>query len=175
MHTEARAWLTQHGHQRAIHALDVGGRDINGTVHDVWPNATWTVLDNPGPGVDIVADAATWTPDRRYDLVLCTEVLEHAPRWRDIIGTCARALAPGGTLLVTAASDPRPPHSGNDGGPLRWDEHYANIDWVDLAEAVAAAGLNCSVELNNQHGDVYAWATCISEPAAGLNAGCASS
>lgn len=37
-----------------------------------------------------------------FDFVLCTEVLEHVPRWPEAFGNLERLLAPGGRLLVTA-------------------------------------------------------------------------
>jgi SAM-dependent methyltransferase len=36
-----------------------------------------------------------------FDTVLCTQVLEHAPRPRDLLAECARVLRPDGVLIVT--------------------------------------------------------------------------
>ena len=65
MHVQAYdgfAWmLAQTGidPQGGWRVLDVGGADVNGTVHGQLPNAAWTVLDaGEGPGVDIVADVS---------------------------------------------------------------------------------------------------------------------
>lgn len=122
--------------------LDIGGRDLNGTPRHIWPAVTWTVLDlRPAPGVDIVADAADWTPNRRYDVVLCTEVLEHAERWRDIVATCADALAPHGTLIITCAGPGRAPHSGIEATAIQPGEYYRNIPHDELADQLAICGL----------------------------------
>ena len=91
--------------------------------------------------VDIVADAANWAPDRRYDLVLCTEVFEHAPAWPAICRTAYAACAPGGRFVTTMAGPGRPAHSGIDGGwPLQPGEHYANIHPHRLRRELAGAG-----------------------------------
>ena len=79
MHPEAYEWVRPHATSEPVEVLDIGGRNINGTSRDHFPHATrFTVIDiAEGPGVDVVADAATWTPDRSYDVVVCTEVFEH--------------------------------------------------------------------------------------------------
>jgi hypothetical protein len=84
MHDEAMAYVEQRRTDEALAVLDVGGRWINGGVRELFPNADpYVSLDIvDGPGVDIVADAATWVPDRAYDLVVCTEVFEHTPSGR---------------------------------------------------------------------------------------------
>jgi ubiquinone/menaquinone biosynthesis C-methylase UbiE len=53
--------------------------------------------------IDIVADAtAIPEPDASFDVVLCTEVLEHVPEPMRVIGEIARLLRPGGRLILTA-------------------------------------------------------------------------
>lgn len=128
---------------KPLRALDIGGRDINGNPRHAWPLARWTVVDlYPGPGVHVVADAASWLPPGPFDLVLCTEVFEHAPDWRKIIVNAACEMGAGAYLVVTCAGPGRPEHSGIDG---EWrlidDEHYANISPAELAEAMTDAGL----------------------------------
>lgn len=142
-----------------VAVLDLGGRDANGwhTVDELLPCADpFVTLDiTPGAGVDIVADAATWQPDREYDIVLSTETLEHAERWRDILATAHTALRPGGLLVCTAATDPRAPHSGIDGWQLRPGEWYANIAPADLCGALVSLGfLDVDAKIHPR-GDVY--------------------
>lgn len=138
MHAEAYAWCQRWGSTVHGHALDVGGRNVNGTARDLWPNMEWTVLDiagDPGNTADrvIQADAVTWTPDRQYDLVLSTELLEHEPQWRECVQTMIRALHPHGLMIITCAGLAREPHSGIDGGSLRNGEKYEGIHPWDLA------------------------------------------
>lgn len=41
-----------------------------------------------------------------YDLVVCTEVLEHVGPWRELLARGVELLRPGGTLLVSVPRDP---------------------------------------------------------------------
>jgi len=45
-------------------------------------------------------------PDETYDLVVCSEVLEHVEPWREVVGNIARVLKPGGLLVLTTPNDP---------------------------------------------------------------------
>ncbi len=57
------------------------------------------------PLVDIVCDAEDMAvEDCSYDLVLCTQVLEHCDHPQRIADECHRVLRPGGTLIVTVPS-----------------------------------------------------------------------
>ncbi|MGH3493353.1 MAG: class I SAM-dependent methyltransferase [Sciscionella sp.] len=153
MHAEALEWVRRYATTGPVTVLDIGGRDINGTAHALFPGAaTYTVLDIvAAPGVDVVADAATWTPDREYDVVVCTEVFEHTPHWRAILATARRACTWGGRIIATMAGPGRPEHSGIDGGwTLHPGEHYANIAPGDLAAALYEAGW-CDVVIDQQH------------------------
>lgn len=129
MHEAVIGWVSQFRTDEDLSVLDIGGRDLNGTTRGLFPNASpYHVLDlRPGLNVDIVADAATWRPDRQYDLVLCTEVFEHTPDWKLILETAWNALRPGGWLIVTCAGDGRAPHSGIEATSIQPGEYYRNI------------------------------------------------
>lgn len=109
---------------------ELGGRDVNGSVRDLYAGVPLYVGVDllPGNGVDAVADAREWRPPSwlRFDLVLCTEVLEHAPEAGRICETAWEILRPGGTLVLTCAGPRRQPHSGIDGEGVREGEHYHN-------------------------------------------------
>lgn len=145
-----------------LRVLDVGGQDINGTVYDYFTNATIDVLDlHDGPGVTIVADAATFEPQQGYDLVMCTEGFEHMPDWPAVLRMMHRALDPVGlgVLLITAASTNRRPHGQHGAMDPAPDEHYANVDASVLAEELAAVGFGMrDTRYLFPPGDVYAWA-----------------
>lgn len=135
-------------------SLELGSRDVNGGVRDLF--ADHTGLDNlAGPGVDIVADAATWLPPRRYSCVVCCEVFEHTPLWPAIVATAYRALEDDGTLILTMAGPGREPHSAIDGLWLKPGEHYQNIEPDDLRAVLEAAGFR-HVEILNRDVDLYA-------------------
>jgi Methyltransferase domain len=142
MHTEAFEWVRANAPLTARTVLDIGGRDVNGTPRGLFPDVdVYRVLDaQSAPEVDIVADAATWTPDETYDVVLACEVFEHTPVWQDIVFTASSACRPGGIFVATMAGAGRHAHSAIDGYGLRGGEHYANIDPGDLAEVLADAG-----------------------------------
>jgi SAM-dependent methyltransferase len=142
VHAEAFDWVRRHATDQKVTVLDIGGRNINGTCRELFPSADYTALDiRPGEGVDIVADATKWTPDKAYGVVVCTEVFEHTSVWRDICRTAFRALRPGGRFIVTMAGPGRPDHSAVDGQWRLLDgEHYANIEPDELQEALSDIG-----------------------------------
>lgn len=76
--------------------LDMGGANVNGTVHDLLPaGATIDVLDiEDGPGVTIVADARDYRADEPYDMVISTELLEHVDGWEKVVNTALFNLKP---------------------------------------------------------------------------------
>lgn len=143
MHQQAYEWVDRHADADAARVLDIGGRNINGTIRDRFPGATeYVVLDIvEDAGVDIVADAATWRTDERFDAVVCAEVFEHTPVWREICATALAVLSPGGQFIATMAGPGRAPHSAMDGGPTLYPgEHYENIDPDDLADVLEDLG-----------------------------------
>jgi len=162
MHIEAFGWVAQHATDEATAVLDLGGRDVNGTSRDLFPNATvYTVLDiAEGANVDIVADAATWTPDQQYDVVVSTECFEHTASWPEICRTAYEACRPGGRFIATMAGPGRPEHSAFDGGPLRAGEYYGNVDPELLREVLQACGFtDIIIDQRTSPADVRAVAT----------------
>jgi SAM-dependent methyltransferase len=138
------AWVAAHADPEARTVLDLGGRNVNGSPRPLFPAAdVYRCLDIvAGAGVDIVADAGTWTPDAEYDVVLSTECFEHTENWRDVIATAHAALRPGGRFICTAAGPGRPLHSGITGE--FWvqlpGEFYANVRPDHLDAALRSAG-----------------------------------
>ena len=142
MHAQALDWFRRHAVAGEVSVLDIGGRDINGTVHVLYPDAEYVSLDiRPGPGVDIVADAASWRTERRFDVVVCAEVFEHTDVWREICATAYSVLNPGGAFIVTCAGPGRAPHSAIDGSPqVREEEHYGNVGPDELERELKSCG-----------------------------------
>lgn len=138
--------------------LEIGSYDVNGSVRPIFAGAAYHGIDlRPGPGVDEVADGATYDGGEAYDLVVTTEALEHAALPRALIDTAWRALRPGGRLILTAAGTGRDPH-GCDGGWLPPTESYTNIDPADL-QSWLADWIGVQVVYNAIDRDVYAVAT----------------
>lgn len=158
MHAEALAYVAgqaqAHGPYKTV--VEIGSRDVNGTPRALFPGAAYLGVDlAAGPGVDVVADAAGWRPDEPVEAVLCLEVLEHATDPAALIDTAWDSLRPGGRLIVTAATDPRPPHSGHDGGPLQPGEWYQNVPPAQLALALDRF-IEVEIEIDDARGDIYA-------------------
>ena len=139
--------------------LDLGGRDVNGTVHSLFPDVKWTVLDRvEHPSVDIVADVTKWWPEREaWDLVISTETIEHVQEWGKIVEAGYRALKPGGHLVVTGGSTGRGPHSCIGHVPVPEGEWYGNVPPLDLWRCAGEVGFtHAYVEYNPEpHFDVY--------------------
>ena len=141
LHSDVLDFVAKFATEDPIDILDIGGRNLNGSPRSYYPRARYTVMDlRPGPDVDIVADAATWEPEGKWDLVLCTEVFEHTPEWRAILATAARALRPGGRLVATCASGSRAPHSGIEATSIRPGEFYQNVQPDEMEAALQEQG-----------------------------------
>lgn len=100
--TRARLGAFLRRHASDARTLDVGcGSAVYG---DVFPNrVTLDVAPRPGVKVDIVADAHDLSriPAASFDIVLCTEVLEHLHTPERAIAEFRRVLCPGGLLLLS--------------------------------------------------------------------------
>lgn len=141
MHSAVLGYVEQFATGEAIDVLDIGGRNVNGTTEFLFPNARYTVLDvRPGDNVDIVADAATWQPDRQYDLVVSTECFEHTPDYPAICRTAYAACKPGGRFVVTCAAPGRASHSAFVEAGLQPGEFYQNVEPEALRDALETAG-----------------------------------
>jgi hypothetical protein len=160
MHPEAFAFVAKHiGTPTTV--LEYGALNINGTVRTCAPAARWHGIDvQPGPGVDEVADAATYLAPEPVECVVCCEVLEHAAKVGAITQTAFANLKPGGTFLMTCATEGRAPHSAIDGGPLRPDEFYRNVPADDYRNSLELIGFVADViETHPTRGDLYVKAT----------------
>jgi hypothetical protein len=136
--------------------LEIGSRNINGSVRGLFDGVVYEGIDvAEGPGVDVVADGATYVPTLPPDCVVCCEVLEHAPTAADIVRHMGAIVAPGGSVIVTCAGPGRAPHSAVDGLVVREGEHYANVSHVDMQAWFREAGIR-PVYLHEGGGDLYA-------------------
>lgn len=89
-------------HRSAGRTLDIGcGNAVYG---DLFPNrVTVDIERRPGIAVDVIGDAHNLStfPNDTFDIVLCTEVLEHLHTPAKAIDEFGRVLKPGGMLLLT--------------------------------------------------------------------------
>lgn len=158
MHDAARSYiagLVVGKHYARV--IEVGGRNVNGSLRPYISADAYLSIDlEDGPDVDVVGDCRDWEPPWEASLVLCAEVLEHAPDPRGVVDACIRFLRPGGRLVLTCAGPGRAPHSGHDGGQVRDGEHYANIEPDELAKWLAEDLEAVKVRYNAIACDVYA-------------------
>lgn len=167
MHAEAYQWLQYVVSAHVLPSLfgqaavlEFGARDVNGSARPLFPGAAYVGVDvQDGPGVEIVADAADFDGHQLFDVVVCTETLEHCQSpWR-VLASAYRALRSGGMFLVTAAAPPRQPHRCDGTQGELGGEHYANIVPADLDDELHRLGFHVSeLRYDAMHGDVYALA-----------------
>jgi ubiquinone/menaquinone biosynthesis C-methylase UbiE len=121
------------------------GGNAAGAVKEGLQNTSWNTSR-----VDVVSDiAAIPLPDKSFDAVLCSEVLEHVPDPTRALDEFARLLKPGGKLILTAPFASfvhMAPYHYCTGFSRYWYEHHlpvrgftieeltANGDWFGVAE-----------------------------------------
>jgi SAM-dependent methyltransferase len=156
MHAEAydfvKRMVDAHGPFERV--VEFGGRNINGSVRDLFGKDYWAIDNTDGPGVDQVVCAAEFKAKKKYDAVVCCEVLEHTPRITEIVEAAHKACRKKGSVLITAACRPRAPHSSVDGGELREGEYYRNVSVTALREQLGDLFDEVYVE-TRPWGDVY--------------------
>lgn len=98
-------------HVKAARVLEVGAYNVNGSLRphvEALGPAFYSGWDlRPGPGVDVVTDIAAPLPPHMlglWDLLICTEVLEHVRDWRVAVKNMKMLLRPGGLILLTTRS-----------------------------------------------------------------------
>lgn len=145
------------------HVLELGSRNVNGSVRDLFHNPSRYVgLDcTPGPCVDVVCLAHEYDSAEPFDVVISCEAFEHDPYLADTLRNAMCLLRSGGLFVATAASPARKEHgthrsTGSDVyGPD--PDYYAgvNADW--LYTRLSHWYLDeCSVTLARDGLDVYA-------------------
>ena len=116
---------------RRKRVIEVGSMDVNGSlrshVESLKPKRYVGVDFAAGKSVDVVCDACDLRKKfgkESFDVVLSTEMLEHAEDWRGAITAMKRVLRPRGILLLTARGPGFPLH----GFPHDW--HRFTVDDV---------------------------------------------
>lgn len=110
--------------------LELGSRNVNGSVRDLLPTArSYVGMDiEAGPGVDVVGDANEIPlGDETFDLVICTEMLEHDEFPEKSFAEIARVLRPDGVLILTTRSLGFPTH---DYPSDYWRFDQSDMGWL---------------------------------------------
>lgn len=107
MHESVALWaLARIDHEMITgrDVLEAGAYDVNGSlrgsVMSLQPRTYFGADIRGGPGVDVICDAAG-LPPQSCDVVISTEMLEHAEHWTAALEGMHNALRPGGVLLLT--------------------------------------------------------------------------
>jgi SAM-dependent methyltransferase len=120
MHGSVMAYLRRmvtRGEVQGKDVLEVGSYNVNGTPRDVFipfsPKQYLGVDQGAGPGVDRVLEASNLTlalGENAFDVVISTEMLEHAQHWRQAVSNLKAVTKPGGLLFVTTRGPGFPYH-----------------------------------------------------------------
>ena len=100
-------WVTQQVVDLSPKApvLEVGSRDINGTIRDLFPQEDYLGIDlEAGPGTDLVLDIINddiSELENRFNTVVATETLEHMTQPWVGVESMHKALKRGGLIILT--------------------------------------------------------------------------
>jgi SAM-dependent methyltransferase len=95
-----------------------GSWDINGSLRKYFKGGTYHGIDlHEGDGVDQVARIHEFLVGKKYDVIVCSEALEHDRHWSASWYAMAMALRPGGLLIMTCAGPDRKEHGTHKVGP----------------------------------------------------------
>ena len=119
--------------------LEAGSMNVNGSVRDyvesLGPVSYIGTDMRPGPGVDVVCDAADLAGRfAAADVVISTEMLEHAKDWQAAVRGMISVLAEGGVLVLTTRSEGFPLHG--------YPEDHWRYSVAAMGTILAAAGLD---------------------------------
>lgn len=118
------------------------------------PKITLTTTDYSAPHVDFHWDITDIpSPAGRYDLILCSHVMEHIPDDGKAFRELARILRPDGQLLIQvpfARDTPETDEDPNVTDPAERERRWGQFDHVrkygqDITARMQAAGLACEV------------------------------
>jgi len=140
-------WLTPE-RVTGKHVLEVGSRDVNGSFRpraEALRPATYIGIDlESGPGVDVVCDLLAWD-GTGYDLVICTEMLEHTYDWRSAVNAMKRKLKVGGWIVLTTRSPGFPQHDYPADHwrftPQLMREVFSDLDSLNIAMDTSEPGV----------------------------------
>jgi len=117
--------------------LDCGSLDINGSLRQYFVGGTYYGIDlHEGPGVDQVIHIHDFLDQYiKFDVIVCSEALEHDIFWQKSWAAMINALAPGGLLIMTCAGPERLEHGTYKHGPNlspATNDYYENRELEDF-------------------------------------------
>lgn len=118
MHESVMEWTATAVEQFGLaegRTLELGSRDVNGSVRKLFTGEYTGIDHEHGPGVDVVMSASSLGfPDASFDTVVSTSMLEHDPAFWRTLPEVARVLRTGGHFILTTVSVPFPVHDEPD-------------------------------------------------------------
>lgn len=94
---------------RPTRVLEVGSKDVNGGLRDIFPdNVSYVGVDiEPGPNVDHVMPNEITLPfqDKSFDIIIASSVFEHARFFWALFSEMRRLMRPGGAIYINAPSN----------------------------------------------------------------------
>ena len=143
--------------------LDVGSMDINGNNRSLFNGGEYIGLDiGAGKNVDVVCPVHLYKPERQFDVVISTNMLEHDKYWGKSLPAMVHLLRSKGLLLISAASTKRREHGTTEkssGSSPFTNDFYKNVTRNDLNSGLKFrqnfSKYECSLSRNIK--DVYFW------------------
>ena len=137
--------------------LEVGSMDLNGTVRmiaEVFHPSEYIGIDlEPGKCVDLVLDVKDIVEkfgENSFDVVICSEMLEHVEYWRTAVNNMKRVLKPGGHIYITTRSYGFGYHA--------YPEDYWRYSREDVWKMFSDSKINC-LEDDTEYPGVFLKAT----------------
>jgi SAM-dependent methyltransferase len=123
-----------------VSVLDVGSQDINGNNKIFFENSEYIGLDiGKGPNVDVVCYIHEYNPNKLFDVIISTEMLEHDKNKQQSLNKMVSLLKPNGLLVFTAGGHNRAEHGTSrtspDASPYT-NDYYGNIYIKDLSNYI---------------------------------------
>ena len=138
--------------------LDVGSLNINGTNKRYFKGCNYLGLDLcKGKNVDIICPIHLFETSQKFDVIICTEMLEHDKHWKKSLLAMKDLLKKNGLLILTAAGINREEHGTSFKEPCSspfTNDYYRNIDNTMLSETIGKY-FDCTITLSDDLNDIY--------------------
>lgn len=123
-----------------VSVLDVGSLDIIGNNRSLFTDSEYIGIDlGEGRNVDVVCVIEDYQPNRQFDTIISTEMLEHCFNWEDALLRMYELLKSGGLFLLTCAGEGRGEHGTTEhdawASPFT-NDHYFNFSNQDFASII---------------------------------------
>lgn len=143
--------------------LEVGSRDINGSVREAFSDSDYTGIDaEPGNGVDQVCLGHEFeAPAQSFDVVCSLETFEHDPHAPQTVANMLKLLRPGGLFFMTCAGEGRKEHGTRRTGTLYGPDanFYQNVSLAMFLDWIKAFTFEeLYLKHNKQVSDLYCFA-----------------